>query len=692
MCSAWKPYPVDGRPQNSLAAKGFRSVRPKFLESAKKPALQHSDQNVKDNTKDSNDITEAKDFLSSDLSNQGTHFVSCPSNITHDNESEPKDKKSNSLDSKMDLNPNYKVKLQSTGQKMNTANVLTTTSVMISEKGCSHLIPKKPLGLSESQHTKQLPSCLVSTMVPSEDRSKTWYSSILKSDHSIPKADNYGLSSNIDTKWEANPTKQPSSNSATVNKSRSQLTRPLSYNSTIKENYTIKCPFLSEARRDSDHEQQNGSIQSLYPRPEREQSASNPLSVNPYDSQNSFSSRDYHYTRPKEILPNSLAAKELHSHFFATANPEENYRSLPNGKIDTHRYHIEPANVFAYEPEKSSVSDYGLHRSRQNRTLGDICLHKTRSFPALEAATSQLTLRVPIQPNGPGTDPDQCLEIRHDSTNLPSVDTENDKNKNNIKDTVNNANLSCQSQKQELQEEIFDLKQQRKMEWIVRVKYDFHGQTSKELPVKKGDIVFIHRQRDNNWYEGECNGKRGLLPICYVEPTSELQPHKDTIEELAIAKFRFSALSNIELPLEKDQTVVLLRRIDENWYEGKYPGTNRKGIFPVTYVEVIGKPLDPIWHKEHATSASDLKIETASQWSLHQLHQRNVNNKNIQHSEEIYLALYSFAPNKDDELELREGDLVSVISKWDDGWYLGFDSAAALIKGGLLQYFSASCW
>ncbi|XP_072120082.1 uncharacterized protein [Mobula birostris] len=650
MYSAWKPYPLDGKPQNSLAAKGFRSVRPKFLESVKKPTLQHSDQNVKDNIKESNDITQAKDFLSSDLSNQGTHFVSRPSNITHDNESEPKDKKSDSLDSKLDLNPDYKVQLRSTSQKMNTANILSTTSVMISENGCSHLMPKK---------------------VPTEDGSKTLYSSILKSDHSIPKADNYRLSSNIDTKWEANPTKQPSSGSGTVNISRSQLTRPLSYNSTIKENYTIKCPSLSEPHRDSEHEKQNGSIQSQYPWPEREQSASNPLSANPCDSQNCISLRGCQCTKPKEIPPNSLPAKELHSYFFATANPEEHSRSLPNGKFDAHRCHIEPANVFAYEPEKSSVSDYGLHRSRQNRTLGDTCLHKIRSLPALEAATSQLTLRVPIQHNGSDTDPDQCLEIRHDSTNLPSVDAENDKNKINIKDTVNNANLSCQSQKQELQEEIFDPKQQMKKGWIVRVKYDFHGQTSKELPVKKGDIVFIHRQRDNNWYEGECNGNRGLLPICYVEPTSELQPHKDTIEELAIAKFRFNALTNIELPLEKDQTVVLLRRIDENWYEGKYPGTNRKGIFPVTYVEVIGKPLDPICHKEHETFAGDLKIETASQGSLHQLHQRNVNNKNIQHGEEIYLALYSFAPNKDDELELREGDLVSVISKWDDGWYLG---------------------
>lgn len=30
--------------------------------------------------------------------------------------------------------------------------------------------------------------------------------------------------------------------------------------------------------------------------------------------------------------------------------------------------------------------------------------------------------------------------------------------------------------------------------------------------------------------------------------------------------------------------------MDENWYEGKISGTNRQGIFPVTYVEVLRRP------------------------------------------------------------------------------------------------------
>lgn len=34
--------------------------------------------------------------------------------------------------------------------------------------------------------------------------------------------------------------------------------------------------------------------------------------------------------------------------------------------------------------------------------------------------------------------------------------------------------------------------------------------------------------------------------------------------------------------------VILTRRVDENWYEGRVG--NRRGIFPVTYVDVLAEP------------------------------------------------------------------------------------------------------
>nr|XP_060508915.1 sorbin and SH3 domain-containing protein 2 isoform X9 [Panthera onca] len=128
--------------------------------------------------------------------------------------------------------------------------------------------------------------------------------------------------------------------------------------------------------------------------------------------------------------------------------------------------------------------------------------------------------------------------------------------------------------------------------------YDFKAQTSKELSFKKGDTVYILRKIDQNWYEGEHHGRVGIFPISYVEkltPPEKAQPARPPppaqpgeIGE-AVAKYNFNADTNVELSLRKGDRVILLKRVDQNWYEGKIPGTSRQGIFPVSYVEVVKK-------------------------------------------------------------------------------------------------------
>lgn len=46
--------------------------------------------------------------------------------------------------------------------------------------------------------------------------------------------------------------------------------------------------------------------------------------------------------------------------------------------------------------------------------------------------------------------------------------------------------------------------------------------------------------------------------------------------------------SNALLLVHLGELVVLTRRVDDNWFEGRIG--NRKGIFPVSYVEVLSEP------------------------------------------------------------------------------------------------------
>ncbi|XP_061692566.1 sorbin and SH3 domain-containing protein 1 isoform X2 [Syngnathoides biaculeatus] len=129
-------------------------------------------------------------------------------------------------------------------------------------------------------------------------------------------------------------------------------------------------------------------------------------------------------------------------------------------------------------------------------------------------------------------------------------------------------------------------------------RFDFRAETLKELPFQKGDIVYIIRQVDQNWYEGEHHGRVGIFPRSYVEllpPTEKAQPKKSVPVQVleygdAIARFNFTGDTVVEMSFRKGERITLIRRVDENWYEGKIAGTNRQGIFPVTYVEVHKRP------------------------------------------------------------------------------------------------------
>lgn len=38
-----------------------------------------------------------------------------------------------------------------------------------------------------------------------------------------------------------------------------------------------------------------------------------------------------------------------------------------------------------------------------------------------------------------------------------------------------------------------------------------------ELSFKKGDIIYINKVLDENWLEGELNGRIGIFPVNYLE-------------------------------------------------------------------------------------------------------------------------------------------------------------------------------
>uniref|UniRef100_A0A8C8ZDG4 Sorbin and SH3 domain containing 2 n=1 Tax=Prolemur simus TaxID=1328070 RepID=A0A8C8ZDG4_PROSS len=376
----------------------------------------------------------------------------------------------------------------------------------------------------------------------------------------------------------------------------------------------------------------------------------------------------------------------------------------PDRKVDTRKFRSEPRSIFEYEPGKSSilqherpppkkaldyVQDHSSGVSNEvkrsyslffrflpysSASMASDFRKRRKSEPAVGPprglGDQSASRRSPGHADLPGSSANLTKPFISSSPSSPSRAKDRESPRS-YSSTLPDLGRSAPRERRGTPE---------KEKLPAKAVYDFKAQTSKELSFKKGDTVYILRKIDQNWYEGEHHGRVGIFPISYVEkltPPEKAQPARPPppaqpgeIGE-AIAKYNFNADTNVELSLRKGDRVILLKRVDQNWYEGKIPGTNRQGIFPVSYVEVVKKntkgaedyPDPPIPHSYYSDRIHSLSSNKP---------QRPVfTHENIQGGGEPFQALYNYTPRNEDELELRESDVIDVMEKCDDGWFVG---------------------
>ena len=135
------------------------------------------------------------------------------------------------------------------------------------------------------------------------------------------------------------------------------------------------------------------------------------------------------------------------------------------------------------------------------------------------------------------------------------------------------------------------------------------------MSFKKGDLLLVRRRINDDWLEGAFQDSVGIFPLNHVElfplevnEQENLSSDYDMEHEAegeAIVKYDFIPQKSFELQLRKvyhliytneiefdcfvqGDKVVLLRRLDENWYEGRL--NHIEGIFPAAYVETVKEP------------------------------------------------------------------------------------------------------
>ncbi|XP_016134491.1 SH3 domain-containing kinase-binding protein 1-like [Sinocyclocheilus grahami] len=136
----------------------------------------------------------------------------------------------------------------------------------------------------------------------------------------------------------------------------------------------------------------------------------------------------------------------------------------------------------------------------------------------------------------------------------------------------------------------------------------------------------------------------------------------------AIVEFDYQAQHDDELTIAVGDIVSNIRKNEGGWWEGELDG--RRGLFPDNFVREIKKDSKKEVKKESslAGSKSDLSNGSASPKSEPSLRSTK---KGEAFRKRRCKAVFSYAPQNEDELELKIGDVIEVLGEVEEGWWEG---------------------
>nr|XP_010346379.2 SH3 domain-containing protein 21 isoform X1 [Saimiri boliviensis boliviensis] len=215
----------------------------------------------------------------------------------------------------------------------------------------------------------------------------------------------------------------------------------------------------------------------------------------------------------------------------------------------------------------------------------------------------------------------------------------------------------------------------------------YRAQKKDELSLAPGDVVRqVGWGPARGWLHRELGDRQGLFPEHLVQEIPETLRGSGEAQRPRCARrgshpakypgpqrwckvnFNYSPEQADELKLQAGEIVEMIKEIEDGWWLGKKNG--QLGAFPSNFVELLdtGPPsLDnPDMPSVSPESQRPPKLSSLTYDSPPDYLQT------VSHPE-AYRVLFDYQPEAPDELALRRGDVVKVLSKTteDKGWWVG---------------------
>uniref|UniRef100_A0A8C2AJT9 Dynamin-binding protein n=1 Tax=Cyprinus carpio TaxID=7962 RepID=A0A8C2AJT9_CYPCA len=194
---------------------------------------------------------------------------------------------------------------------------------------------------------------------------------------------------------------------------------------------------------------------------------------------------------------------------------------------------------------------------------------------------------------------------------------------------------------------------------VVRAVFEFLPSVSEELPLFTGDVIEVLSVVDEFWLLGIKDGVTGQFPSTFVEPVTI--PSTKTGENLYVCISDFNSVDAGNLPLKRGTYII----VDAVWMRG-HNAWGSRGLFPVSCVkelELSGRSRQ-LSERSAAAQASELPPHALGQAS----------------------ALMSLHAQLDEELDFREGDVITIIGLPEPGWFQGeLDGRTGVFPEGFVE-------
>ncbi|XP_010895870.2 dynamin-binding protein isoform X2 [Esox lucius] len=185
---------------------------------------------------------------------------------------------------------------------------------------------------------------------------------------------------------------------------------------------------------------------------------------------------------------------------------------------------------------------------------------------------------------------------------------------------------------------------------VVRAVFEFLPSVSEELPLFTGDVIEVLNVVDEFWLFGNKDGVTGQFPSTFVEAVTI--PSTKPEDKLYVCINDFSTIEPGNLPLQRGDVVAAEVSADPQtaWLRARN-AWGARGLFPVSCVKEL-----------HLSGRSRQLSERCAQAQASELPPYALGQAR---------ALMALHAQLHEELDFREGDLITIVGLPESGWFEG---------------------